>query len=213
MTNRRVIWVTFICLFTFSTEARPDAVAPATEHDTSSHSSPGNSMFLLDNMCGPNCIWQIAKAFGMDCNFKSIAELAGTDVRRGTTVKGIVNACKKIGLPAEAVKTNLRKLARDSRVAILLLDTGDIMHYVILDRIGEDQVRLLDAHKSRNISVKELQSMWNGYAILIGHHEGQRADCTHWSLGTGLQISGLLILLAVTIYGVRFLYLLSTKRQ
>jgi len=135
-------------------------------------------------MCGPQSLWQIAHVYGKTYSLNAIASMAGTDLQCGTTVQGMLDACKKIGLPAEAVKTNLRRLVSDSRVAILLLDTDDIMHYVILDRIGEDEVRLLDANKFRNLSFKEFQSMWNGYAILIGHHEGQRADCARLYLGT-----------------------------
>jgi hypothetical protein len=44
-----------------------------------------------------------------------------------------------IGLPAKAVRTTIDKLSGDPRVAILLLETDELMHDVILDRIGDSR--------------------------------------------------------------------------
>jgi len=37
-------------------------------------------------------------------------------------------------------------------------------------------VCLLDSDKFRNLSLKELKSTWDGYAILIENHEDRRVD-------------------------------------
>jgi ABC-type bacteriocin/lantibiotic exporter with double-glycine peptidase domain len=213
MMIRRTILMISICLCMCSPVAAADAVPSADERDADSRSRAQNAMFRLDTMCGPNCVWQLARVFGKDCTPKDIAEFAGTNTVSGTTIKGLVEACKKIGIPAEPVRTNLKSLAMDSRVAILLLETSDIMHYVILDSIGEGEVCLLDADKFRNLSFKELKSMWDGYAILIGNHKDHQLDRSRWYLGTGLQVSGLLILFVAAIYIVRFTYIHQTKRQ
>ena len=60
---------------------------------------------------------------------------------------------------------------------------------------------------------EELKSMWDGYAILIGHNRDQRTDYSRWYFGAGSQISGLLILLVGVAYAAKFAYLHSLERQ
>jgi len=106
MTRKR-IWQISIWLCMCSVVARIDVVSWSGEHETVHNSDEKAAMFRLDTMCGPNCIWQIARAYGKDYSLKDIAQFAGTNAIRGTTVKGLVEACRKIGLPAKAVKTNV----------------------------------------------------------------------------------------------------------
>lgn len=210
---RKPIWIALVCLVMCSTARHPRALASAGEYHAMPRSRARTPMFRLDTMCGPNCVWQIAKALGKDCTPKDIAEFAGTNASQGTTIKGLVQACKTIGLPAEAVRTNLNGLRGDSRVAILLLETNDLMHYVILDRIGDNQVRLLDANKFQDLSIEELKSSWAGCAILVGHNEGRPPSRLLSYLATGLQISGLSILLVGVAYGAKLVYIHSQKRS
>lgn len=207
------IWQISICLCVFSVVAGADSVSCSAEHDTTSRSSAEPGVFRLNTMCGPNCVWQIARASGKDCSPRDMAESAGTNPFRGTTVQGLVEAARKIGLQAKAVKTNIKVLAQDPPVAILLLTVKKVKHYVILDKTENGNVRLLDGDGFRNISVHQLESIWEGYAILIGDHEGTGADSLERYFGTGLQISGLLILLVVATYDVKCAYSYLSKRQ
>ena len=213
MINKKICHVSIAFYVLLSTIAYSGIAPDSDENDTNSTFPAKNVTFRLNTMCGPNCVWQIAKAFGKDFTPKEIADFAGTNTNRGTTIKGIVEACKKIGLPVEAVKTNLQELTADPRVPILLLDDNNLMHYVILDNIGEDKVCLLDGSKFRDISIKELKSIWDGYAILVGNNDKPLKERIQRYFGRSLQISGLLILLVVTIYSVRSVYTYMTKRQ
>jgi len=139
--------------------------------------------------------------------------MAGTNLHNGTPVKGMVESARKMGLQAQAVKVNIKTLSRDSRIAILLLNLREGNHYAILDKIENNKVRLLDSDKFRNLSIRELQSIWNGYAILIGDEVNHRPDHIRRYFGTILQISGLLMLLVSAIYGGTYTYQYLSKRQ
>lgn len=190
-------WIcrSLICLHLCLTVACAE-VTPSKVRKAGSNSKSKVSIFRLDTMCGPNCLWQIATVYGKDCSPRDIAEFAGTRGVRGTTVNGMVQACKKIGLPAKAVRATLAELAGDPRVAILLLETDKLMHYVILDRIGDSKVRLLNAAEFREIPVSELKSVWKGVAILIG----DPPDSDNRRLGIILQLTGIIIVACSILY-------------
>ena len=159
--------------------------------------------FDIRVMCGPNCLWQIAHVHGKEYSLEMIETLAQTDPQKGTTIKCMIGAAKQMGFEVEGVKTNIKAIARDPRIAILLLNLRETTHYVILDKVGVKEVRLLDGVKFRNLSFSELESVWDGYAILFGHHEGCQTDGLQCYLGRGLQISGFLISLLVSIFGIK----------
>ncbi len=197
MIVKNICHISFI-LFLF-TVAYSNTVSDSSKNIASpSHSN--SDVLRLDTMCGPNCLWQIAKAFGKDCTPLDIAKYAGTDVYRGTNIKGLLEACKRIGLPAEAVQTDLKRLNEDPRVAVLLLNTGKLNHFVILDKINDSKVRLLDSTRFREMSFNDLKSIWDGYAILVGRSNINQLGQVHRYVGRSFQISGLLIFFVLAMY-------------
>ena len=165
-------------------------------------------------MCGPQSLWQIAHVYGRKESLNTVATMAGTHLQYGTTVKGMVEAAEKMGLQATVMKTNVNALSQDQRVAILLLTKRTINHYVILDKIENDSVRLLDGIKFIDLSIKELKSIWDGYTIFIGNKGHHRTDHFQRCFARCLQISGLLILLVVTTYAIKSTYsYLSNRKQ
>lgn len=200
LTIHKMIWKIFVCFCIFLKIAGLEILHSSIAQETGSTSDQKSFTFRLNTMCGPNCLWQIAKAYGKDYALKDIAKYAGTNANRGTTVKGLVEACRKIGLPAKAVKTNVEMLARDPRVAImLLLDVNNLMHYVILDRISDNEIRLLDATEFQEMTINELESLWTGVAILVGDPPNDR----RFNVARILQTTGLAIaLIGITYFGV-----------
>jgi ABC-type bacteriocin/lantibiotic exporter with double-glycine peptidase domain len=148
-------------------------------------------LFRANAVCGPNCLWQVAKACGVECSLNEIATSAGTDSFRGTTVEGMLRACRQIGLPAAAVRTGLENVAADPRVAILLLNADRFAHYAILDSVGQQNVRLLDGSQFRELPIHGLKDVWTGVAILVG--DPPRRTNAH--VGAALQRIGLAIVL------------------
>jgi hypothetical protein len=135
--------------------------------------------FRLNSLCGPTCLWQVARALGKECSLQEVGIYADTSLCGGATVEGMLKACAKLGLPAQAVRTTVDKLADDPRVPILLLKSDNLTHYVILDSIREHEVRLLDGAQFRTMAPDELKSLWTGVAILIPAPSG----CNHSSMG------------------------------
>jgi hypothetical protein len=198
MRMRRNQWVLFACAGLLSLAARgafassgSGQVAPAKQERT-------GGTFRLDSLCGPNCLWQVARAFGKRCSLHDVGVYAETSACRGTTVEGMLKACARLGLPAQAVRTTAKKLAADPRVAILLLEPNDLTHYVILDEMDGAQVRLLDATTFREMSLDELKSVWAGVAILIGNPPATAA----WrhTLVVAIRSSALAVLLGLAAY-------------
>lgn len=165
----------------------------------------------LDVLCGPNCLQQIAYAYGENYSLQVIINMAGTNPKDGTSIKGMVDAASKMGLRAMPVKINIKSLIELKCVVILLLRSENIGHYVIFDKIEDGQIRILDGYKFRNLSTRELQSIWDGYAILIGDYENINSNNTRRYIGQGLQISGLLILIILAIYGIKNTFMHLSK--
>jgi len=175
------------------------------QNDVASTVADGESVpwGVPDFMCGPRCLWQIAHVYGKEHTLNSIARMAGTDLRQGTTVSGMLNACRKMDVEAIAVKTNIRLLATDPRVAILLAETKDANHFVILDSVNGNSVRLLDGCTFRDISVDKLNAMWNGYAILIGASDNHTTDWIQLASGRALQVIGIAALLGLVAFEMK----------
>ena len=55
--------------------------------------------------CGAACLAMTLSHFGSHLSIAKIREIAGTD-REGTSLKGMLEASKKLGLNAKAVKGN-----------------------------------------------------------------------------------------------------------
>jgi hypothetical protein len=141
------------------------------EHDKNSIETESEATFQIepDMMCGPRCLWQIARAYHKNPTLNGIAYKAGTTSTGGTTLKGMVRAGQDLGLNAIVVKTNLASLAaRDVPVAILLLKINKINHYVILDSIKKGSVSIIDGAARKTINSDDLKRIWSGYAILLG---------------------------------------------
>lgn len=212
MYSKRITVLIFLALFLASNKD----LSSANENGKESQVMNSNSLGMRDapdTMCGPHCLWQIAYTFGKNYSLGAIRNLCGTDAEKGTSMSGMVKASRSIGLKAKAVKTDIYYLKGCLHIPILLMDYGGINHFVIFDKIEGDQIKILDGPNYKTFPLKKLKSIWNGYAIIIGNYENRQTDRLQRYFGTCLQISGLLILLIATTYGVRFAYLHSTKRQ
>ena len=192
-----------------------DVASLTPQHDTPP-SSCGSQTRRIDSMCGPYCLWQIARAFGKDYSVNSIMKMADTSAIEGTTIDAMVRTIREIGLFAVPVKTRIGALAQDPSVAILLLHYDNCRHYVILDKVEEDYIRVLDGSEFRDITLQELKSLWRGHAMLISNKDQPTVASTQRRLGVGLQVLGGLIVLAVIAFsgsGRRLVIGLQIRKQ
>jgi len=140
--------------------------------DQEANSNTVQTFSFDDPMCGPKCLWQVARLFGKQYSLGAVANLSDMDHKKGTTIHGLINGANSMGLKAQAVQTNLKNLANESRVAILLLgknvDKGKVGHFVLLDKINGESVSIIDGSRVRKLPYGEFASVWSGYAVLIG---------------------------------------------
>ncbi len=204
MGNREAPWIArfTVCILLGVTPAvDPCQCNPRQERKPE---SVGNNPLGFDTttMCGPNCLWQIARAYGSPCSLDAIRSMAQTDIQSGTTMMGMIEAARGIGLQAAGVKTNIRALAQDPRVAIMLLNLGENGHYVILDRMQGGNVHLLDGGTFRELSIHQLESVWDGHAVLIGRCANHDPNRFRTYSGVALQGVGWLLLFGLGTLGL-----------
>ena len=125
-------------------------------------------------MCGPNCLWMVARLFGKDISLLRITQLCGVYDKTQASLKDMVIAANKIGLEAIAVKLNYKTLCKENRIAILhiLVDRDSQMngHYVLLDSATKNKVTYADDGRIVSQNVEQFLKVWDGYAVLIGPH-------------------------------------------
>lgn len=168
-----------------------------TSKETYSIDHYGDMKQSVDMNCGPNCLWQIMRVYNKDYSFKQIVDAAGTSGFKGTSIKGMVSAANEIGLPAIAIKTNLKNIIKDRRIPILMLNLDQSGHYVILDSVENDRVRILDSYRFIELSMDELSEIWDGYAIMIGSEKRHILAHYQYSIGLCIISVGILILLII----------------
>lgn len=171
----------------------------------------GSEKVSPNMMCGTNCLWQICKVAEINCSLGAISNYIEMTPEKGASLGGMVRGARKLGFQAEAVKTDIVALESDRRIAILLLTLNDFGHYVLLDKIEGDDIRLLDSDKFRTISRRDLSSIWSGTAILIGENTANKDVNLKKNVGYGVVILGAFILLSGSVYLIKTHSLLFRK--
>jgi cytochrome c-type biogenesis protein CcmH/NrfG len=99
--------------------------------------------------------------------------MCGFTKERGTSLKGIIEGARSLGLKAEAVNTNLAGLVKQPRIAILVLQPrgSDPRHgrAVILDSLEKGEISVLDGSTLSNMTLEQFRDVWGGgLAVLVG---------------------------------------------
>lgn len=119
--------------------------------------------------CGAACLAMLASHFGSHLSITKIREVAGTD-REGTSLKGMLEAAKKLNLDAKAVKGNEQIFSKKfpvPLVAHLQYQNGN-NHFVVIAKINEKHVWIYDPALGKISYKKEnFLKIWSGYLILV----------------------------------------------
>ena len=131
--------------------------------------------------CGAAALCSVARYFGRDIPLTVIREASGTD-RAGTTVKGLLDACRALGFLAQGYRSPDRDTAPLRKLhtpAILhtVKPNGDL-HYLVLYRAGARRVRVMDPAlgRHRSLSYEALQRIWSGYLVVISPDPGSNTS-------------------------------------
>lgn len=122
-----------------------------------------------ENDCGAACLAMIASHFGSYLSITKIREIAGTDTQ-GTSLKGMLEAAKKLNLDAKAVKGNEQIFSKKFPVPLIahLQYQNGSNHFVVISKINEKCVWIYDPAIGK-ISYKknDFLKIWSGYLIIV----------------------------------------------
>lgn len=127
--------------------------------------------------CGAACLASVCSHYGLRLPISRIRALAGTD-ERGTSLMGLLEAAKKLGLDAKGVKGDRDSLFRIPKPAIAhVVIEGRLQHYVVIYGVRRKHIRLMDPATGRHSRMKwqEFLSLWKGVLLLLAPNESFRA--------------------------------------
>ena len=122
--------------------------------------------------CAAACVASIARHYGEAVPLTVIREASGTS-KAGTSIKGILDACREIGFIAHAYKSDEKKLEglyglAEPVILHIINDPGDL-HFVVLESLTPRHARIMDPRlgKSVRIPAAKLQKQWTGYLVTM----------------------------------------------
>jgi ATP-binding cassette subfamily B protein len=114
--------------------------------------------------CGVACLAMVTRHFGRDVSVTFLRDVAETGTE-GTTLTGIVEAGRAVGLDVEALRVSRDRLDELTLPAIVHW-RGD--HWVVLYDLGKDRVRIADpAVGLRIVPRDEFDHDWTGFAASV----------------------------------------------
>ena len=114
--------------------------------------------------CGVACLAMVTRHFGRDVSVTFLRDVAETGTE-GTTLTGIVEAGRAVGLDVEARRVSRDRLDELSLPAIVHW-RGD--HWVVLYDLGKDRARIADpAVGLRIVPRGEFDHDWTGFAATV----------------------------------------------
>ncbi|MBR0222842.1 MAG: peptidase domain-containing ABC transporter, partial [Bacteroidales bacterium] len=122
--------------------------------------------------CAAACIASIARHYGEAVPLTVIREASGTSLA-GTSIKGILDACREIGFRAAAYKSDDKKMDSLQNLAepviLHIRDDRDDLHFVVLESLNRRHARIMDPSlgKSVKIPAEKLQAQWTGYLVTM----------------------------------------------
>ena len=122
--------------------------------------------------CGAACLAMVADHYGYSQSLNVFRELTSTD-KDGTTIYGIIQAAKHIGLVSEALFGNAEELQhsiltnkiKKPFIAHIITD-DNYYHYIVISDISNENVCVLDPAKGKyTITLDDFINHWTGNII------------------------------------------------
>ncbi|NCT93206.1 MAG: peptidase domain-containing ABC transporter [Chitinophagaceae bacterium] len=118
--------------------------------------------------CGPACLVAVAASYNVRYTIATIRQWAGTD-GRGTNMLGMINACRKMGMEAKAVRATSDHLLLIPLPAIahLQMENG-LLHFVVIATVQENRIRIMDPATGllQWWPLKKFAQRWSGILLL-----------------------------------------------
>jgi hypothetical protein len=153
--------------------------------------------------CGPNCLYLLMKALGVQVTHEQLIACFGRLDEKGTSLHDLSSAAQRHGLSVRVVKGTESSLRRLPLPFIAHLDMGPTGgHYVVVSSITRGEVTFVDGtqFKLHRVAAAGFVRAWTGYALVPAR-----------SLGAGrtmvlLPTSALCVLLLLAFRGARRRY-------
>jgi ATP-binding cassette subfamily B protein len=114
--------------------------------------------------CGIAALGMVLRYYGKDIPLAEIRQAVGVG-RNGTTASSLLRAGRLFGLRARGVRAEVEDLSGLPRSTILHWDFG---HYVVLDGVGTDFIRIVDpAVGRRRVPLTQLRRAFTGVALVF----------------------------------------------
>lgn len=128
--------------------------------------------------CGAACLLSIITFFGGESSIDTIRELSGTN-EQGSTMLGLYDAARVLGLNAVSYKANIEYLKNISAPHIVhITTTKGLLHYVVIWGFKDGLFLGMDPSRGTvQYSEKELNEMWQSHVCMaLSMAEGFRVS-------------------------------------
>jgi ATP-binding cassette subfamily B protein len=119
--------------------------------------------------CGPASLASVAAYHGLEYSVASLRYMSGTG-RKGTTIKGLIDAASSIGLQAVGFKAATESLQKIPLPAILhIKKENGFLHYVVLESVRNSGYKVMDPSTGTcgKWSRSRMDKLWSGILILF----------------------------------------------
>ena len=137
------------------------------------HTTPDEARVTLKQHdltdCGAACIASISAHYGLHLPIARIRQLASTD-QKGTNILGLVEASKKLGFSAKAVKGDPDAVFEVPKPAIAhVIVHNQLQHYVVIYKSDKNGVKIMDPGKGTMevMPKEEFEAMSTGIFLLL----------------------------------------------
>lgn len=128
--------------------------------------------------CGAACLSMIALHYGLNNSIHKYRELTKTD-RNGTSLYGLVDGAKQIGLNAEALCGGFKELTEGIKnkkikfpfIAHIVTESA-MLHFVVVLKIKNNKIFIADPAKGKvKYNFYEFTDLWSGYIVTFAPSE------------------------------------------
>ena len=119
--------------------------------------------------CGAACLASVCMYNGLKISIGRIRQYAYTD-KTGTTVKGMIEACARLGLTGKGVMAEMEALDIVSIPVIAHVIVRNVLtHFVVIYKITKDKVTIMDPADGEyhTMTKEEFRKIWTGVLILV----------------------------------------------
>ena len=122
--------------------------------------------------CAAACIASIARYYGEDVPLTVIREASGTS-QAGTSIKGILDACRAIGFHAVGYKSDDKRLESlyglSEPVILHIVNRQGDLHFIVLESLNVHRARIMDPGLGKHVQIptEQLRKEWTGYLVTL----------------------------------------------